>query len=633
MKEINIDLPEGPIGTHIETHPHIGNELLRGSSACTRLVLVGNPNVGKSVFFNHLAGVYVDVSNYPGTTIEITQGVYRQFDIYDTPGVYGVSSFNDEEKVARDVILSADIILNVVDAVHLERDLFLTQQLIDMGKKLVVALNFMDEARKHHIHIQVEKLEEMLGVPVVPTVAIRKQGFRELEDALPQARKGNQYGELHHKLHELLKIAGNEGEALLILEGDPFVAGMHGVAPGNERDELYIKRRNHVNLIIAGVLSDTSKETRVSTSIGRLAINPWTGIPMFLMILYLIYLFVGELVAQDIVGFTEEYLGNELWEVWITGVVTKFIGETGWLGTLLIGEFGVLTMTVTYLLFLLLPLVAAFYFSLSVMEDTGYLPRLATLADRGLNFIGLNGRAVIPLILGFGCVTAATVTTRLLGSEREKTIATAILQFTIPCSAQIAVVATLLAGAGIKALSIYLVVIASTLIVTGTVLNRVIKGETSPLLIDLPPMRIPRLENIIRKTWTKSFYFMKEATPWFFFGALAVGLLQLTGMLTVWQNLIAPFTTGWLRLPKEASTAFVMGLVRRDFGAAGLYDMALDPMQITVALITITLFVPCIASLMIMLKERGIRQSVVIWFGTWIGAFLIGGLVAQIILR
>ncbi len=618
--------------SHIESHPHIGHEFLDKSGTRQRLVLAGNPNVGKSVFFNYLSGIYADVSNYPGTTIEITKGIYRTYDVYDTPGIYGVSSFNDEEIVARDVIVSGDVILNIVDAVHLERDLFLTLHLIDMGKKVVVALNFMDEAKKHNISIDRDRLQSLLGVTVIPTVAIKKQGFRELEDALADARKGNQDPELHRKLHELLNRTGSEAEALLVLEGDPHIAQVHGVKPLDKRDEIYIKRRNRVNRIIAEILADRSTTTLLSSRIGRLAVNPWTGIPFFFAMLYLTYLFVGKLIAQDLVDFTEDYLGRELWEPWIADIITRFVPDTSWIGVLLIGEFGVLTMTVTYLLFLLLPLVAAFYFALSLMEDSGYLPRLATLADRLLNFFGLNGRAIIPLILGFGCVTAATITTRLLGNEREKTIATAILQFTIPCSAQIAVIATLLATAGFNALVIYGVVIATTLVLAGTLLNKFIPGQATPLLIDLPPMRIPRFENVIRKTWNKAFFFMKEATPWFFFGALAVGLMQLTGILTVWQNILAPLTTGWLHLPKEAATAFVMGIVRRDFGAAGLYDMALDPMQITVALITITLFVPCIASLMVMLKERGIKHSALIWFGTWIGAFLIGGIVAQILL-
>jgi ferrous iron transport protein B len=619
--------------SHVESHPHIGQKFLNKSDSRPRLVLAGNPNVGKSVFFNYLSGIYADVSNYPGTTIEVMQGIYRTYNVFDTPGVYGVSSFSDEEIVARDVILAGDVILNIVDAVHLERDLFLTLQLIDMGKKMVVALNFMDEAKKHGIVVDAKRLQELLGVPVVPTVAVKKEGFRAIEDSLPDARKGNQDADLHHKLHGLLDRTGSEAEALLVLEGDEHIAALHGVQPLEERDEIYIRRRNRVNRIIAEVLADKSAKLRTSNIIGRLAIHPWTGIPVFFGMLYAIYLFVGRLVAQDIVDFTEDYLGKQVWEVWISGIVSRFVSETGWFGALLIGEFGVLTMTVTYLLFLLLPLVAAFYLVLAVMEDSGYLPRLATLADRSLTFLGLNGRAIIPLILGFGCVTAATITTRLLGNEREKTIATAILQFTIPCSAQLAVIVALLATAGPKAVLVYSFTILTAFVLTGTLLNRFLKGEVTPLLIDLPPMRFPRFENVVRKTWNKTFFFMKEATPWFFFGALAVGIMQLSGLLTVWQNLLAPLTTGWLHLPKEGATAFVMGLVRRDFGAAGLYDMALDPMQTTVALVTITLFVPCIASLMVMLKERGIKQSAFIWFGSWIGAFLVGGILAQILLR
>ena len=289
-------------------------------------------------------------------------------------------------------------------------------------------------------------------------------------------------------------------------------------------------------------------------------------------------------------------------------------------------------MTTTYLLFLLLPLVTAFYVALAFMEDSGYLPRLATMVDRLLNYLGLNGRAVIPLILGFGCVTSATITTRLLNSEREKTIATTILQFAIPCSAQLAVIAALLAGAGIGPMILYIAVIFSVLVLIGTMLNNVLKGESTPLLIDLPPMRLPRPRNVARKTAIRTYHFMKEASGWFFIGALAVGISQSLGVLRFLENLLVPLTTNWLKLPPEASKTFIMGVVRRDFGAAGLYDMPLHPMQIAVALIVITLFVPCIASVMVMMKERGWKEGLTIWLGTWVAAFIIGGIVAQIVI-
>jgi ferrous iron transport protein B len=281
---------------------------------------------------------------------------------------------------------------------------------------------------------------------------------------------------------------------------------------------------------------------------------------------------------------------------------------------------------------LLLPLVIAFYLCLALMEDSGYLPRLATLVDRSLNAIGLNGSAVIPLVLGFGCVTMATITTRLLGNDREKRIASAILQFAIPCSAQLAVVAALLTGAGFGATLIYSATIFVVFVMIGTVLHRLLPGPGTPFLVDLPPMRLPRFDNVLRKTAFRAYYFMKEATPWFFAGALAVGVLQVTGILTLWQNALAPLTTGWLQLPEQAATAFVMGMVRRDFGAAGLYQLALTRYQTVVALVTITLFTPCIASLMVMLKERGTKEALVVWLGTWIVAFLVGGLLSQVLI-
>jgi ferrous iron transport protein B len=651
------------------------------------IVLVGNPNVGKSVFFNYLSGMYVDVSNYPGTTIELMRGSYnfegRTYDVYDTPGIYGVSSFNDEESVARDVILRADIVLNIVDGVHLERDLFLTQQLIDMGKRVVVAINFMDEVRNHHLEINIPLLSAKLGVRVIGTTAVTHEGFEALGEMLHSASTGHQSDRLHRELHSLLPMTGSQAEALLVLEGDDVIARRHGIPPGTARDRIYVERRNFVNDMYDRVLTGTSSPHRISDRISRWTTHPWLGIPILALVLFLMYMFIGDFVAQRLVQYTENEFGHRVFEYHTKILASRFTGVTinaeiidpdnsatvirtftfpggtdadptqdrvmdiflsGHRGKItftfshpvaivLFGEYGIITMTVTYLLFLLLPLVIAFYLSLSLLEDSGYLPRLATLVDRLMHSIGLNGRAVIPLILGFGCVTMATVTTRLLGNEREKTIATSILQFAIPCSAQIAVVAALLAGAGLRATLIYSIVIFACLAVAGTILSRVIAGETTPLLIDLPPMRIPRIDNVMRKTGIRAYYFMKEAAPWFFLGALVVGIMQITGMLAVWSTILEPLTVHWLQLPKETAVTFVMGLVRRDFGAAGLYTMHLTPNQIVVALITITLFVPCIASLLVMVKERGIRQAVLIWSGTWILAFSIGGLVSQILIR
>lgn len=596
-----------------------------------KIVLAGNPNVGKSVFFNALTGLYVDVSNFPGTTVDVSHGRYGKDVVIDTPGVYGISSFNDEERVARDVILSADLILNVVDAVHLERDLFLTLQIIDTGIPTIVALNMMDDAEKQGMKIDVDLLEHLLGVPVIPTVAVKNKGMEDVKKRLYEARTGNVPPALKAELQEMLNRIGSWGEALLVLEGDPHVADRHGVAAGIKREEIYHERRHRVNDIVHHAVKEVNEGATFSTKLGRWMLQPLTGIPIFMAALYIMYYIIGVLVAQDIVGFTEETVMQGMYEPAARALIGKYVSEESVLGTILIGEFGLLTMTVTYILGLLLPLVVGFYFVLSIMEDSGYLPRIATLVDRMMNLVGLNGRAIIPMILGFGCITMATITTRLLGSERERTIATVALGLAIPCSAQLGVIVGMLAELGPKMVTIYVAVMLLVLGIVGVVLNRVLPGVSTDLLIDLPPIRLPRIENVLQKTVTKSYAFLKEAAPLFMLGAFIITVLQVTGMLEVIQDTVAPVTEGVLKLPRETATVFIMGMIRRDFGAAGLSDMDLTPEQTIVSLITITLFVPCIASIIVMIKERGAKEGFMIWLGSWVAAFIVGGLVAHLI--
>jgi len=595
-----------------------------------KIVLAGNPNSGKSVFFNALTGLYVDVSNYPGTTLEISHGFYGKDVVIDTPGVYGVSSFNDEEKVARDVITSADVVVNIVNAVHLERDLFLTQQIIDMGLPVVVALNMMDEAERQGIAVDVDLLSDLLGVPVVPTVAVAKKGLEELKKQIPQARKGNVEYQLQAILNKLLNRVGTQGEALLVLEDDEMVAQRHGLNLGGEREAIYLARREKINDIINHVVKESSQGVRFTTLLGRLMMRPVTGIPLLLLTLWGMYQLIGVFIAGTVVGITEETIMLGMYEPAVRGFITGFLSENSILGTILIGEFGLLTMTVSYILGLLLPLVTGFYLMLAVLEDSGYLPRIATLADRALTSLGLNGRAVIPLILGFGCVTLATITTRLLGSERERTIAVFLLGLAIPCSAQLGVIVGLLAKVEPAFLALYAGAIFIVLVAIGTMLNKVLPGESTHLLIDLPPVRIPRLSNVLTKTVIKSYAFLKEATPLFALGALLISILQITGALVAIQNALAPVTMGLLKLPKETATAFIMGLVRRDFGAAGLNDLTMTSLQTTISLIAITLFVPCIAAVIVLFKERSWQEGAVVWLASWVFAFLVGGMVAHL---
>ncbi len=601
------------------------------ASGARTAVLVGNPNVGKSVFFGALTGTYVDVSNFPGTTVEIMRGRHGDLDVVDTPGVYGVSSFNDEERVARDVILGADVIVNVVDAVHLERDLFLTLQLADMGLPMVVALNMADEARKQGVAVDRDLLEHLVGVPVIETVAVKGRGIAEVSERLAEARPGMADPDLEAELLPVAAAIGSRAEAVLVLEGDEEVAERAGVEAGADRERLYQRRRARVNDIAGHVVRASREDMGLAGHLSYLMLHPVTGLPLLAGLLYLIYQLLGVFVAGTVVGVTEETLMQGYWEPFVRGIVGSFSAAGSALNTILAGEFGVLTMTITYLLGVILPLVVGFYLLMAVLEDTGYLPRIAALADRALSTLGLNGRAVIPLILGLGCVTMGTLTTRVLGSKRERFIATALMAIAVPCSAQIAVISALMVRAGGWYALAYFAVLLAIFVGLGTALNKVTPGTSTDLLIDLPPLRLPRIGNVLRKTGMKVWHFMKEVTLFFVAGAALISTLQITGALEQIQRATAPLVVGWLGLPAEAATAFVMGFVRRDFGAAGFFTMDLTSPQLLVAMVTITLFVPCVASVMVILKERGWRYLGGLLAGSLGIAFGVGGVLARIV--
>jgi ferrous iron transport protein B len=594
-----------------------------------KLVLTGNPNVGKSVFFNALTGMYVDVSNFPGTTVEISSGRYCDYIVIDTPGVYGVSSFNDEEKAARDIILEADMILNVVDAVHLHRDLFLTQQLIDMGKRVVVALNLMDDAEKNGISIDVPKLSEMLGVPVVATMAVKNIGITEVLSQIENASQGSRLDGIAELLKPYTEKDLTEAEALMVLEDDGETCKRVGIQPAGLQEKLYKQRRARVDEIIAAVVTETDEKASFSVKLGRLMLRPLTGIPMLIATLFAVFMFVGVFMGQTVVELTEEKIMGGIYQPFITELVGRVIPLDTFFGQVLAGEFGLLTMTPVYILGLLLPLVVGFYLMLSILEDSGYLPRIAVLTDRLMTSVGLNGRAIIPTILAFGCFTAATMTTRLLGSRRERVIATALLGLTIPCSAQLGVIAGMLSSLGIPYILFYAFVLILLFGLVGKLLNRLLPGESSGLLIDLPAIRLPGIKNVLKKTFIKTKMFLKEATPLFALGALIISVLQYFGILEAVQDAISPLTVAWLKLPREMATVFIMGMIRRDFGAAGLSGMALTGPQLMTALITITLFVPCIAAVIVIFKERSKGEAALIWLGSLVSAFLTGGLVAR----
>jgi len=505
-----------------------------------------------------------------------------------------------------------------------------------MSKRVIVALNMMDDVERNGLQIDVKKLSELLGVPVIPTIAVSKQGMEKLKSKLETASTGNTISGIKNLMQSVIPKVSNPAEALLVLEEDENVIERNHIDEKYPfREKIYLQRRKRVNEIVNSVVTETSKGASFKTRLSQWMLKPITGIPILLITLFIMYQFLGVLIAQIVVGFTEEVVMGTYYNNFIMNLFSPLVKGYDFLEKFLIGEFGVLTMVPVYIVGLLLPLVIGFYFLLSILEDSGYLPRIAALMDRVLTKLGLNGRAIIPIILGFGCVTMATITTRILGSKRERFIATMLLGLAIPCSAQLGVIAGMTSAIGPVYFLIYLATIMIVFVLAGTLLNLVVPGESTDLLIDIPPLRMPRIKNVLSKTYSKSVAFLKEASPLFVIGAVLITFMDHFGILLAIQNAIAPLTEGFLKLPKEVATAFIMGIVRRDFGAAGLFKLAeeglLSTVQILISLVVITLFVPCIAAILVIFKERSLKEALIIWFGSMLIAFLVGGLLAFVL--
>ncbi|MFW6018540.1 MAG: ferrous iron transport protein B [Halapricum sp.] len=614
--------------------------------ADSTVALVGCPNVGKSVVFGALAEQYVDVSNYPGTTVDTTEAVFGDAKLTDTPGVYGISSFDEEERVTREIVLDADVVVNVVDATQLDRDLFLTLQLLDMGIPTVVALNMMDEAEADGVDIDVDALEAELGVPVVPTVAVDGEGIDELRERIDDARAPESTA-IERWFEELPEdIDATRAEKTLLVEGDEPTAervstgkvvadgGVPALTDVGQREDVYGHRRRRVEEIAGGVLSRVERKSSWAERLSDLMLHPLTGTPIALTMLGAIFYFIGVVVAQKVVDFLEVTVFGEYYNPIVEGTVESLLPAASWaepIEFLLInGNLGLLTITVQYIVGVLLPLVVAFYFVIGLLEDSGMLPRLAVLTDRGLNRIGLNGRAIVPMIVGVGCVTMAVITTRMVGDRRERLISTALLGLGIPCSAQLGVIMGLLAGLGLIWWFGYVGVLLVVLGIAGLFLDRTLPGDSTPLVTELPRMRLPRPRNILRKTYNRTKLFLREAIPLFGATAIAISALEYYGGFAVIQRALAP-VTALVGLPQEFARVLLLGLVRRDFAAAGMTDMALGTAEMFVGLVVITLFVPCILAMVMILKERDAKSALLMWVGSWVVAFGVGGLLAVIL--
>jgi ferrous iron transport protein B len=284
-------------------------------------------------------------------------------------------------------------------------------------------------------------------------------------------------------------------------------------------------------------------------------------------------------------------------------------------------------MGMTYALALILPIVTTFFIAFGILEDSGYFPRLSVIVNRLFTAIGLNGRAVLPMVLGLGCVTMATLTTRILHSPRERLITTFLMALAIPCSAQLGVVLGLLGGFSFAVTLIWVASMVGVLLLTGFLAAKLIPGRRIPLVTEMPPIRLPIMGNVLKKTGGRLKWYLIEVIPLFLLGTFIMFTLDKTGALPAIIRAGEPLVSGWLGLPPAASAAFVMGFLRRDFGATGLFALAdqLSPIQAVVGMVTITLFVPCIASLMMIIKEQGLKTALAMLGMIVPFAFFVGG--------
>lgn len=640
------------------------------SPAGATLLLVGHPNVGKSVLFHRLTGAYVNVSNYPGTTVEVTRASTRfdrQAMLLDTPGVLSLPSRSDDERATMRAILREDTrcLIQVGDAKNLRRTLTLTAILAELGLPMLLVLNMQDEAAARGVIIDTKQLSEELAIPVLATIATGGEGIDSLIQQIQQARVPDTF--LHYDAEKEQAIAAltaaihrlaphprlqARGLAILYLGGDLAVEQWLAEQAGDGLAELEALRHeaaatttkagknlpmllSRERTMAADALSQRVSERRAPSSpllaqrIGQYVVHPVWGIPILLGVLYAVYQFVGVFGATTLVGLLEEDLFEGILNPAFTGLVSRFTAEIPWLGELLVGQYGLWTMGMTYALALILPIVTTFFIAFGMLEDSGYLPRLSVIANRVFAVIGLNGRAVLPMVLGLGCVTMATLTTRILHSPRERLLTTFLLALAIPCSAQLGVVLGMLSGFSFTAVLIWAVAMCGVLILAGFLAARLIPGRRIPLVTELPPMRLPILGNVLKKTGGRLKWYLLEVIPLFLVGTFLMFVLDKSGALPAIIRLGEPLVSGWLGLPPEASAAFVMGFLRRDFGATGLFAMAanLSPIQAVVGMITITLFVPCFASLMMMVKEQGIKTAMGMVALIVPFAFFLGGVV------
>jgi ferrous iron transport protein B len=542
-----------------------------------RILLMGNPNVGKSVVFSRLTGINVIASNYPGTTVGYTRGFMKlggeRVEVVDVPGTYTLETTSEAEEVALRMLDTGDVVVNVVDATNLERNLYLTLQLLERNVPVVVALNMWDDTKHRGINIDLERLRVLLGIPVIPTIATTGEGVKELVDRIPEAASPK--------------------------------------TPARTRDERWVA--------VGSIIDQVQRVThRHHTWVERLAdasVKPISGGIIALAVLAAAF-FVIRFIGESLIGYVFEPLFNNLWAPVLVRL-SDILGGGGFfhdvvIGKLIDGEvdfaqsFGLLSSGLFVPFGMVLPYIISFYFVLGLLEDVGYLPRLAVMLDTIMHRLGLHGYAIIPTLLGLGCNVPAVLATRILESQRERFIAATLISIAVPCAALQAMIFGLVGERG----GHYVAIVYGTLfvvwVILGVILRHAVRGFTPELLIEIPPYRLPLWRAVLQKLWMRTYGFLAEAVPIILGAILVINILYTLGVFNAIANFTAPVVTGLLGLPKEAVVALVIGFLRKDVAIGMLAPLALSAEQLVVGSVVLAMFFPCIATFVVLLRELGV---------------------------
>lgn len=570
-----------------------------------KIILVGGPNVGKSVIFSRLTGANVIISNYPGTTIDYSKGKIllenRNVEIIDSPGAYSLTPSDKAEKVTSKIIeklnSEKDMVINIINAANLERDLFLTLELLEKKIPVIVALNLWDEAKHNGIEINVKKLEKLLGVPVVPTVATTGEGIKLLVSRLKEVK--------------LLRIKS-------LAEKDKWIKIGKIIKEVQE-----IKHRHHT---IGETLADAT-------------VRPITGIPIALIIIILSF-WIVRFIGENLIG----YIFEPLFEFYkpLAMSISNFLGP-GFLHEILIGKLiegeieyvqsmGLLTTGLFVPFGMVLPYIFAFYFTLSILEDTGYLPRLATLADNIFHKLGMHGYGIVPVFLGLGCNVPGALATRILATKKQRFIALILLVISVPCMAQTAMIFGILGSYGLSYIFTVYITLLIVYIIVGILLNAFVKGESPEIFLEIPPYRKPSTKAVLKKTWMRVKWFLKEAIPYLFLGVLLVNILYAVGFFDFIGIIFAPIMENWFGLPKEAIIAILVGFLRKDLAVGMLLPLGLNAMQLVIATVILTITFPCAATFAVLIKELGFKDMLKALCLMILIALVVGGSLRLILL-